>query len=116
MTTYSVRCRDGYCRHRKVLPRHPDSYKRIPACPICKQRKGWRLEGREYNQRNLCTCSGPEAGQEHGKNFPHQRTHPLCDHHPQGPYNQAKARGLSDEDIPLDHLGKRMKQNDPVPF
>ncbi len=106
MTTYSVRCRVDACRHRRVTRTHPDDYKVVPRCPRCGARNGWRIEARAYNQRGLCSCEGPAAGQEHGKRFPHNRTHPLCDHHPQGPYNQAKLRGVPDEDIPLEYLGK----------
>jgi hypothetical protein len=104
MTSYSVRCRHKACRVRRVVRKHPDDMQ-AEKCPSCGHTKGWRLEEREYNRRNLCTCSGPEASQALGKNFPHRTSHPLCDHHPQGPYNQAKIRGVADEDIPLEHLG-----------
>lgn len=104
MTTYSVRCRHKACRHRRVTERHPDSYIRPPACPMCGSKKGWRIEQRAYNRRGLCHCSGPElAG---GRHFPHQPTHPLCDKHPRGAVNQAVRRGADPfEDIPLEHMG-----------
>lgn len=114
MTTYSVRCCVAKCRHRRVIKRDPDTYKRPPTCPKCGSKNGWRVEGREYNQRKLCTCSGPEMSK--GNAFPHRTTHPLCEHHPHGPYNQAKKRGISDDDIPLEHLGRRMKDTDECPF
>lgn len=115
MTTYSVRCRNSACRHRRVTETHPDEYRVTPVCRACGQRAGWRIEGRAYNRRNLCRCSGPDASQEHGKHFPHQRTHPLCDEHPQGPYNQLKLRGVPDDDIPFDLLGVACTSDD-APF
>lgn len=115
MSTYSVRCRVNACRHRRVSTTHPDDMQ-AEACPSCGAKKGWRIERREYNRRNLCRCSGPEAGQQHGKPYPHRTTHPLCEQHPHGPYNQAKRRGLADDDIPLEYLGRRMTDNEPCPF
>jgi len=114
VTTYSVRCRHKACRHRRVSKTHPDAYKVIPRCPKCGHRKGWRIEGRDYNKRNLCTCGGPDSCK--GQTFPHQKTHPMCEQHPQGIYNQAKRQGVSDEDIPLEHLGTKMKETDDCPF
>lgn len=81
---------------------HPDDMQAVK-CTACGHTKGWRIEQRAYNQRNLCTCSGPEIGQEHGKYYPHQKTHPLCDHHPHGIYNQARAKGYDHDDIPLEY-------------
>lgn len=101
MTTYSVRCRHNACRHRRVTGAHPDDYKRVPVCPRCGRRKGWRIEGREYNRRGLCRCSGPEMA--FGRFFPHRTTHPLCDHHPHGFYNQARAQGVAHDDIPEEY-------------
>lgn len=98
MTTYSLRCRNRACRHRRVANTHPDEYKVVPRCPRCGQRKGWRIEARAYNQRKLCHCSGPEMVT--GRHFPHRTHHPLCDHHPHGFYNQARARGVAHDDIP----------------
>lgn len=114
MTTYSVRCRHYACRHRRVTETHPDEYKVIPKCPVCGNRKGWRIEHRDYNKRGLCHCDGPLSPE--GEHFPHRKTHPMCDHHPQGIYNQAKRRGVADDDIPLEHLGRQMKETDCVPF
>ncbi len=114
MTTYSVRCRHHACRHRRVTTRHPDDYKVVPKCSVCGHRKGWRIEARAYNQRDTCDCDGPSVCK--GQYFPHNSTHPLCDNHPQGPYNQAKRRGVSDEDIPLEHIGRPMKESDGCPF
>lgn len=115
MTTYSVRCRNGKCRHRQVFANHPDTYEKVQECPSCKHTDGWRLENREYNQRNLCHCSGPEMTSQ-GRHFPHKTTHPLCDNNPQGAYNQAKMRGVKDDDIPLEFMGKAMKEKDACPF
>lgn len=114
MTTYSVRCKVAACRHRRVIDRHPDEYKRPPKCPMCGSKNGWRIENRDYNKRNLCHCSSVVFPD--GRSAPHQTTHPLCDRHPQGFYNQAKLRGVADEDIPLEHLGKPMKEDEPCPF
>lgn len=80
---------------------------------MCGHKKGWRIEQRAYNRRGLCHCSGPML--TGGRHFPHQPTHPLCDNHPRGPYNQAKARGVSDEDIPLEYLGEPCTTDEP-PF
>jgi hypothetical protein len=35
--------------------------------------------------------------------YPHKTTHPMCDCHPFGYYNQAKARGIEDWDIPEEY-------------
>lgn len=114
MATYSVRCRDSACRHRRVLKRHPDTYVVVPKCAICGERKGWRIEGRAYNKRGLCSCSGPEMCK--GQYFPHNPTHPLCEKHPRGEYNQLKRRGVADDEMPLDLLGESMKETDECPF
>jgi hypothetical protein len=99
MTAYSVRCRNSACRHRRVTRTHPDEYKVVPPCPCCDAKAGWRIEGRTYNKRNLCRCGGP-LNLETAMPFPHKTTHPLCDQHPLGYYNQAKRAGVPDEDIP----------------
>lgn len=101
MTTYSLRCRHHACRHRRVSRTHPDDYKRPPPCPVCGARKGWRIEQRQYNKRGLCQCDGPIA--EFGGTFPHRTTHPCCEHHPHGIYNQARARGVAHDDIPEEY-------------
>lgn len=96
MTTYSVRCRHNACRHRRVVHTHPDEYKVVPACPACGNRKGWRIEQRAYNKRDLCRCAGV-VGRD--GNYPHNTTHPFCDQHPQGMINQMKRSGMSDQEI-----------------
>lgn len=98
MSTYSIRCRNCRCRHRRVVKIHPEDYKIIPACESCGKRAGWRIESREYNKRNLCRCDGP-LGRD-AMPFPHRPTHPMCDQHPFGFYNQAKRAGIDDCDIP----------------
>lgn len=100
---YSIRCRA--CRHRMRSTQHPDDMQTV-ACTSCGEKRGWRFEDRAYNRRNLCRCSGPEASQEHGKNFPHRASHPLCDQHPYGIYNQARARGIEHSDIPVEYHPK----------
>lgn len=82
----------------------------MPACPKCGNRKGWRIEGREYNRRGLCNCSGVEMVR--GVQFPHRTTHPLCDQHPQGIYNQARARGVAHEDIPAEFGGGLIEEKE----
>lgn len=114
MSTYSLRCRNSKCRHRRVSEIHPDDYKLVPTCTACGQRQGWRIEKRDYNKRDLCDCKGPVWPD--GRQFPHRRSHPCCDNHPQGTYNQAKRAGLSDDDIPVEHMGRRMKPTEPCPF
>lgn len=104
MTTYSVRCRHKACRHRRVISKHPDDYKVVPACPKCGNRKGWRIEDRQYNKRKLCNCNGPDMVK--GQHFPHRTTHPLCDQHPHGFYNQARAQGVAHEDVPEEYRPK----------
>lgn len=98
MSTYSIRCRNSACRHRRVAATHPEEYKVVPRCSACGKRAGWRIEGREYNRRGLCNCSGVD--QARGVHFPHRTTHPLCDQHPHGFYNQARAQGVAHDDIP----------------
>lgn len=103
MTTYSVRCRNSACRHRRVSGTHPNEYKRVPKCDFCGKRFGWRIEGRGYNKRNLCNCGGP-INIKTAMPFPHNKNHPMCDHHPDGYYHQAKMRGVEDTDIPMEYL------------
>lgn len=105
MRRYSIRCCNSACRHRMRSKKHPDDMQTVP-CPSCKQSKGWRQEGRAYNRRGLCNCNGPELSQEHGKPFPHRTSHPYCDGHPAGFYNQARARGIAHEDIPPEYWPK----------
>lgn len=109
--TYSVRCRNSACRHRRVTKIHPADYKLIPRCTACGERKGWRLESRDYNKKDLCGCGQSPL-------YPHRKgKYPCCDFHPNGAYNQAKRRGVEDKDIPfeeipLDLLGKKMHDDD----
>ena len=98
MSTYSLRCCNSACRHRRVSHTHPDEYKIVPICEACGKRDGWRIEARDYNKRNLCHCDGPLG--RAAMPYPHRTTHPLCDQHPFGYYNQAKRAGIADEDIP----------------
>lgn len=110
MTTYSVRCRNSACRHRRVTRTDPATYKLVPKCPECGLRKGWRTEQRKYNKKDLCGCGQVPL-------YPHRKgLHPCCDFHPHGPYNQAKRQGVADEDIPLEYLGRRMDDEDECPF
>jgi hypothetical protein len=86
-----------------VSAKHPDEYIRVPRCPSCGETRGWRIEQRAYAKRNLCHCSGPDVSATgSGKHFPHKKDHPLCDHHPHGYYNQARAQGVAHDDIPED--------------
>lgn len=101
MTTYSLRCRG--CRHRRVSSTHPDSYVATPRCSACGSLRGWRIEQRHYNKRNLCYCSGPDMAT--GRHFPHKTTHPLCDKHPEGFYNQARQMGIPHDEIPVEFGG-----------
>lgn len=96
MTTYSVRCRNSACRHRRVISRHPDEYRLVPKCGSCGKRAGWRIEQRYFNLRNRCRCSG--------YHYPHAAGSPLCDSNPRGFYNQAKRAGVHDDDIPVEYL------------
>jgi hypothetical protein len=102
MTTYSVRCRNSSCRHRRVTSKHPNEYEIVPPCPCCGKKAGWRIEGRAYNRRNLCYCGGP-INPKTAMPFPHKSTHPMCDCHPLGYYNQARRAGVDDQDIPAEY-------------
>jgi hypothetical protein len=84
-----------------VAATHPDEYKVVPRCAACGARAGWRIEQRAYNKRGLCRCAGPDMA--FGRSFPHRTTHPLCDHHPHGYYNQARARGVAHDEIPEEY-------------
>jgi hypothetical protein len=113
MTTYSVRCRHKACRHRRVMKKHPDEYKKVPKCPMCGNSKGWRIENRAYNKRGLCHCSGPDmVATGSRQHFPHRVTHPYCDNHPRGFYNQARAKGVAHEDIPVEYGGAKVDHAD----
>lgn len=113
MASYSVRCRHHACRHRRTSRTHPDEYKVVPRCPRCGNRKGWRIEDKAYNRRELCNCGGPDMVR--GVHFPHRRHHPLCDDNPDGERNQALARGVKQEDLPLELIGKVCNTDEP-PF
>lgn len=113
MSTYSIRCRNSACRHRRVTRVHPDEYIRVPRCAVCGKTSGWRIEDRAYNRRGLCRCDGPTmAG---GKHFPHRTTHPLCDNNPDGERNQALRRGVPVDDLPLELMGEHCG-TDEAPF
>ena len=110
MATYSVRCRHSACRHRRVAKRNPATYVIVPMCAACGERKGWRIEQRAYNRRNICGCGQSPL-------YPHRvGLYKFCDHHPRGFYNQAKRLGVEDADIPVEHLGQPMKETDECPF
>lgn len=113
MPTWSVRCRHNACRHRRTATVHPDEYQVVPACKVCGQRKGWRVEKKLYNKRGLCNCSGPD--QVRGVHFPHRPHHPLCDNNPNGERNQALGRGVDVEDLPLELMGE-VCSADEAPF
>ncbi len=102
VTTYSVRCCNSKCRHRRVTKTNPFDYKVIPKCESCNQVAGWRIESRAYNKRNLCYCGGP-INPKNGMSYPHKSNHPMCDQHPYGYYNQAIARGVEHYDIPAEY-------------
>jgi hypothetical protein len=114
MSTYSLRCRNAACRHRRVSATHPDDYVRAPRCPACGGCHGWRIEQRAYNRRGLCHCDGPLGN--HGP-FPHRTSHPLCDQHPRGAYNQLRRAGVGDDAMPLELMGTPIAAADErVPF
>jgi hypothetical protein len=106
--------------------KHPDEYVRPPKCEVCgsvkmvmrgkkkiERKYGWRIEG-QYEKREVCRCNNVVGK---GGAFPHKKgEHAMCDHHPNGPYNQAKRAGIKDDDIPLEHMGRKMKNSDPCPF
>lgn len=60
---------------------------------------GWRVEERAYNKRGLCRCGGP-VGRDGP--IPHRTSHPLCDHHPNGPANQMRRAGADEIDVAYD--------------
>jgi hypothetical protein len=62
----------------------------------------WRIENRYYNKKDLCYCGGP-INPRTAMPYPHKKTHPMCNCHPLGYYNQAKARGIKDGDIPEEY-------------
>jgi hypothetical protein len=107
---FYVRCRHHACRHRRKSRTHPDDYKRVPACEVCGERKGWRIERPSVERRAICHCEGPVG--KRGP-FPHKVDHPLCDQHPEGPRNQLLRAGYTELDIfeflPLDRLGRKVK-------
>lgn len=108
--TYNVRCRNSKCRHRRVAKIHPDDYKVVPRCTACNERKGWRIENKQYNKRDICTCGQSPL-------YPHRKgKYKYCDHHPQGFYNQAKRQGVADDELPLDLLGRPLKPSETCPF
>ncbi len=114
MTTYSVRCRNSACRHRRVARVHPDEAKLTKRCESCNQVAGWRIENRDYNKRKLCQCNG--TGLIDGREWGHNTSHPYCEQNPNGPRNQALARGVAPEDLPLELMGRKMGPDDPCPF
>lgn len=111
MASYSLRCRNYKCRHRRISKIHPDDAKLVYRCPSCKKKKGWRIENRAYNKKDLCTCGKVPL-------YPHRKgKHKYCTYHPEGIYNQAKRQGVPDEDIPYEHMPHRnMEEDEPCPF
>ena len=70
---YHCRCRA--CRTRRVLPKHPEHYDRLPQCRVCGKRN-YHVD-KWMNRRNVkamtCTCNG--SGAYH---YPHRRGSPFC--------------------------------------
>ena len=69
--SFPVRCRNSSCRHRRKATMQPHQYKRVPPCPVCGSRKGWRIEA-FVNKSPQCTCSGYP--------FKHRLNSPNCVH------------------------------------
>lgn len=112
MKTYSVRCRHKACRVRRVVKTHPDDMQ-AERCESCGHAKGWRYEARDYNRQGLCDCDGPTM--QFGRAYPHRTSHPLCDKNPNGYRNQALARGVKPEELPLELMGTVCTDDEP-PF
>lgn len=104
---WNVRCRNKKCRHRRLTDVHPDETRLTYRCPKCGELKGWRIEN-QSDRREKCNCGGP-LSETSDRSYPHHRGHPLCNHHPYAAYNQAKARGVEDSDIPFEFLPPEVK-------
>lgn len=104
MPTYSLRCRNAACRHRRTSKTHPDDYRRMPACEVCGAKKGWRIEScKSWHKHQACNC-GQVVGRD--RPIPHNRWHPLCDQHPEGKRNQLLRQGVTEADLPIELMGK----------
>jgi hypothetical protein len=102
MASYTVRCRNSKCRHRRTIPFHPDYFQRTPRCLACGEQRGWRVE--KPAKRIYCHCNGPDMASE-GRHYPHRTDHPFCDKHPRGYYNQARFMGIPHDEIPVEFGG-----------
>lgn len=101
VATYSVRCCNSKCRHRRVAKTHPFDYKIIPKSECCNEVAGWGVESRAYNKQNLCYCGGP-INPRNEMSYQHKSNNPMCDQHPHG-YYQAIGRGVQHDDIPKEY-------------
>lgn len=63
-TRWHVRCSGRACQRRRVLAKHPDDYKRPPACPACGGRRytvdPWMM--RRNTRLTGCLCAGYNFG------------------------------------------------------
>lgn len=71
MARYHCRCR--VCETSKVLPKHPEEYRREPQCPHCFARS-WRpdawMNKRDTSLKGMgCACSGYHFTHRKGSKF-----------------------------------------------
>lgn len=106
------------CFARKSLAKPPALYSAphyMPRCPTCGARK-WAIDKyrirTELRIREKCWCTGYPVLSSKGA--AHTKGSKYCVHHPHGIYNQAKREGVSDADIPFEHIGR--KCGDECPF
>lgn len=122
MKRYPVRCRNNKCRHRRLTSVHPDDYKVVPACLVCGERKGWRIEHQAVDKRELCECGGVVhlSTAHNARAVRHKIDHPMCLKNPEGARNHLLRAGCKESELfdllPLDALGRKMSENEPCPF
>ncbi len=88
MSSYYLRCRNGKSMLSFGCDKEADSDDVLSAFEPRGKSGGGRAKFPRSSRTNLCRCEGP-LGRD-GTPFPHRVTHPFCDHHPLGPYNQSR--------------------------
>lgn len=96
MSRFHVRCRN--CETRRVLPRHPEQYERVPQCRCCGKRD-FRIDKWMMNRNTrgmACTCAGYW--------FWHRRGSLYCWHRADGSTREYGDADFADRNMPGDEI------------
>jgi len=92
MSRCHVRCR--HCEKRRVLSKHPDAYRRLPACKGCGERD-YRPDTWMNNRKTPPTCHAD------CRPYPHRRGTWYCKFLPSGEYRDGEVVYATGIDLPF---------------